>query len=389
MVANQKPKKKNKLIKILLAITELYIENGTPIGSTTLQTAQFDKLSSATIRNYFSQLEQEGFLKKNHASGGRVPTDKAFRFYADYSLQENKHENSFSELKNIDNISLSSENNKHIIRYLQQTAELLSTYLELPLFLSSPRFDHDFLVDIKLLPLDNERLLTVLLTDFGQVFTEILWINQKLSSFSIKRIEEFLKTKIQTKESKELSREEEIIAQKIYNEAILRYLIRYTNSGLEDLFKTGFSYLLKYPELNSDPETLTIGLSLFENSHQMHLLLSKGVYANKINYFIGDKLSQILKYPFPGWSVITVPYYINHIPLGAIGLLGPTRIPYKKIFDYLKKFSKIVTTNLTESFYKFKLSFRQSYFSQEANSNNKVGALIDYSSIKLLPAKEL
>lgn len=261
----------------MLAITELYIENGTPIGSTTLQTAQFDKLSSATIRNYFSQLEQEGFLKKNHASGGRVPTDKAFRFYADYSLQENKHENSFSELKNINNISLSSENNKHIIRYLQQTAELLSTHLELPLFLSSPRFDHDFLVDIKLLPLDNERLLTVLLTDFGQVFTEILWINQKLSSFSIKRIEEFLKTKIQTKESKELSHEEEIIAQKIYNEAILRYLIRYTNSGLEDLFKTGFSYLLKYPELNSDPETLTIGLSLFENSHQMHLLLPKGI----------------------------------------------------------------------------------------------------------------
>lgn len=389
MVVNQKPKKKNKLIKILLAITELYIEHGTPVGSTTLQTAQFDKLSSATIRNYFSHLEQEGFLKKNHASGGRVPTDKAFRFYADYLLQENKDVNSLSELKNINNISLSSEKNKHIIRYLQQTVELLSTHLELPVFFSSPRFDHDFLVDIKLLPLDNERLLSVLLTDFGQIFTETLWVSQKLSSFSIKRMEEFLKTKIQTQENKEPSCEEEIIAQKIYNEAILRYLIRYTNLGLEDLFKTGFSHLLKYSELNSDPETLTMGLSLFENPHQMHLLLSKGVHANKINYFIGDKLSQTLKSQFPGWAVITIPYYINHIPLGSIGVLGPTRIPYKKIFDYLTKFSKIVTTNLTESFYKFKLSFRQSYFSQETNPNNKVGALIDYSSIKLLPSKEL
>lgn len=388
MVITQKSKKKTKLIKVLLASTELYIEQGTPIGSTTLQSVQFDKLSSATIRNYFSHLEQEGFLKKNHASGGRVPTDKAFRFYADYYSQEENVDNSWTP-KNIKTISLTSENNKHVIRYLQQTAELLSFHLELPVFLSSPRFDHDFLVDIKLLSLDSERILTVLLTDFGQVFTEILWINQKLFSFSIKRIEEVLKAKIQNQENKEPTCDEEVMAQKIYNEAILRYLIRYANLGLEDLFTTGFAYLLKYPELNNDPEALTIGLSLFENPHQMQLLLSKGIHANKINYFIGEKLSQVLRAPFSGWSVITIPYYINHIPLGSIGLLGPTRMPYKKIFAYLKKFSKIVTTNLTESFYKFKLSFRQSYSPQDTHSNNKVGALIDYSSIKLLPAKEL
>lgn len=388
MVITQKSKKKTKLLKVLLASTELYIEQGTPIGSTTLQSTQFDKLSSATIRNYFSHLEQEGFLKKNHASGGRVPTDKAFCFYADYYSQEENVDNSWNP-KNIKTISLSSENNKHIIHYLQQTAELLSFHLELPVFLSSPRFDHDFLVDIKLLSLDSERLLTVLLTDFGQVFTEILWINQKLSSFSIKRIEEFLKAKIQNQESKEPTCDEEVMAQKIYNEAILRYLIRYANLGLEDLFTTGFAYLLKYPELSNDPEALTIGLSLFENPYQMQLLLSKGIHTNKINYFIGEKLSQILNSPFSGWSVITIPYYINHIPLGSIGLLGPTRIPYKKIFAYLKKFSKIVTANLTESFYKFKLSFRQSYSPLNTHTNNKVGALIDYSSIKLLPAKEL
>src|SRR3970040_685252 len=68
---------------VLLGFIELYLKTGKPIGSQTLQESGFESLSSATIRNYFSKMEEEGYLKQQHTSGGRIPTAKAFRLYVD------------------------------------------------------------------------------------------------------------------------------------------------------------------------------------------------------------------------------------------------------------------------------------------------------------------
>src|SRR3989338_10379321 len=68
---------------VLLGLIELYLKTGKPIGSHTLQENGFDSLSSATIRNYFGKMEEQGYLKQQHTSGGRIPTEKAFRLYAD------------------------------------------------------------------------------------------------------------------------------------------------------------------------------------------------------------------------------------------------------------------------------------------------------------------
>src|SRR3989344_4935062 len=68
---------------VLLGLIELYLKTGKPIGSHTLQENGFESLSSATIRNYFSKMETQGYLKQQHTSGGRIPTEKALRLYAD------------------------------------------------------------------------------------------------------------------------------------------------------------------------------------------------------------------------------------------------------------------------------------------------------------------
>ena len=68
---------------VLLGLIELYLQHGKPVGSQTLQENGFDSLSTATIRNYFGKMESEGYLKQQHTSGGRIPTQKAFRLYAD------------------------------------------------------------------------------------------------------------------------------------------------------------------------------------------------------------------------------------------------------------------------------------------------------------------
>ncbi len=71
--------KENKELKILLGLVELYIKTNTPIGSNSLKESGFDDMSSATIRNYFAELEKKGLLTQPHISGGRIPTSKAFK----------------------------------------------------------------------------------------------------------------------------------------------------------------------------------------------------------------------------------------------------------------------------------------------------------------------
>ena len=69
---------------VLLGLVELYMKMNRPIGSQTLQENGFESLSTATIRNYFGKMEQQGYLKQQHTSGGRIPTGKAFRLFADH-----------------------------------------------------------------------------------------------------------------------------------------------------------------------------------------------------------------------------------------------------------------------------------------------------------------
>ena len=87
---NKRLTKNDREDSVLLGIVDLYIKTAKPIGSNTLRDNGFDFLSSATIRNYCSKLEKLGFLKQQHSSGGRVPTTKGFRSYANSCMQDLK-----------------------------------------------------------------------------------------------------------------------------------------------------------------------------------------------------------------------------------------------------------------------------------------------------------
>ena len=74
--------------KILDAIIRNYLETGEPVGSRTISKNSDLNLSSATIRNEMSDLEEDGFIVQPHTSSGRIPTDKGYRFYVDHMLKQ-------------------------------------------------------------------------------------------------------------------------------------------------------------------------------------------------------------------------------------------------------------------------------------------------------------
>src|SRR5205807_92977 len=95
-----------------------------------------------------------------------------------------------------------------------------------------------------------------------------------------------------------------------------------------------------------------------ENTQGMRLLLRASMSTTKLKFWIGDDLTPYTT-PHSECSVLTIPYYVNQACVGAVGLLGPKRIPYRKLFGLLRQFSYSVSEALTRNLYKYKVSFRQ------------------------------
>lgn len=380
-LAQRKPTKDQRERLILFGLVDLYLKSGKPIGSNTLRENGFNALSSATIRNYFAKLEEEGLVKQQHSSGGRIPTAAAYKLYAEAHIDEPRIPSN-EERKTIE--QLLKKETREVASYLLQTTERISEITGCAAFLSAPRFDQDFILEIKLLLVDDHRLLCALITDFGIVRTEVLYTDKKLSSFTLKRLESYFNWRLTGIEKPALDPEEEAIGVRLYKELMLRHIIAQANFSAEDLFQAGFSKLLAYPDFN-DAAALASGLALFENKQMLRKLLSKTSESGRLQSWIGEDLIPYSP-EASSCSVLAIPYRINQTTCGALGILGPTRIPYRELFGQLLQISESISDSLTRSVYKFKISFRSPKPSSLEFQKNNPGFL-DQSHTLLLEDK--
>lgn len=345
--------KRERERRVLLGTIDLYLATGRPVGSNTLRESGFENLSSATIRNYFAYLEEEGYLKQQHTSGGRIPTDKGYRLYA----AEHEQACEIAEHHRTALTALERET-KEVTAYLTEVGELVSQLTECATFISAPRFDHDFVLDIKLLALDPHRCLCAMVTDFGSIVTEIIATDVKLTTFSIHRLESYLSWRLSGLDKPEnLTEEEELLAKHLYNEAMVRFITRYSSFRCEEVYRSGFSRLLAHPEFNS-PNALANGLSLFEDRAAVRTLLSECQRSGELRYWIGDDLAPVAPLATHG-AVVAIPYAIHRTTVGAIGLYGPLRLPYREQFALLRAVADRVSESLSKSLYKFQIQYRQ------------------------------
>lgn len=355
-LATQKRKssKQDREHQVLLGLVDYYLKTGKPVGSNTLKSAEFEDLSSATIRNYFAHLEELGFLHQEHASGGRIPTHSAYRTYI-------KHYYDTTEISPEEEVvldKLARTETKEITDLLQEAAELISKTTQTAVFISAPRFDQDFITKIHLTPVSPTKCVAILVSDFGVIHTEVLQLDEKLSTHTAHRFEQYFHWRLTGEgESITLPDNEKELAKKFYNELMLRYVVDYANFTDPDIHRTGFSTLLHYPDFQ-DTLSLASSLSLFENAHTLRLLLRETLAKNHLQTWVGNDLSPYTT-DAPNCSIITIPYHINKESVGAIGLLGPTRLPYKELFGLMRAFSASISHALTKSVYKFKITYRQ------------------------------
>ena len=134
--------------KILKAIIQTYLETGEPVGSRTISKFTDLNLSSATIRNEMSDLEDMGYIHQPHTSAGRIPSDKGYRLYVDALMAEKDEE--IAEIKD-----LMIEKTDKMEKVLKQVVRTLAQNTNYATLISAPSFSSDRLKFIQLSRLNN------------------------------------------------------------------------------------------------------------------------------------------------------------------------------------------------------------------------------------------
>ena len=141
--------------KILKAIIQTYLETGEPVGSRTISKYTDLNLSSATIRNEMSDLEEMGYILQPHTSAGRIPSDKGYRLYVDELMREKEQE--VADIKN-----MVIEKTDRMEKVLQQVVKVLASSTNYATLITGPEYQINKEIFIQLEKVIVEQLLAVL-----------------------------------------------------------------------------------------------------------------------------------------------------------------------------------------------------------------------------------
>ena len=320
--------------KILHAIIQTYLETGEPVGSRTIAKASDLNLSSATIRNEMSDLEELGYIVQPHTSAGRIPSDKGYRFYVDHLMEEKDHE--ISDMK-----ELVIEKTERMEFVLKQIAKILATNTNYATVVSAPQTHHGKVKFIQLSAVDDSQVLATIMLDGNIVKNKIIPVEEPLSNETMLKLNMLLNTNLNgltvdeinlgliTKMKEQAGIHEEIIAQVLNTVAETIH----EDDDLE-IYTSGATNIFKYPEL-SDSQRASELISAFEEKQALADLISEtqGDEETGIQVYIGNESPiQTMK----DCSVVTATYELGEGVKGTIGIIGPKRMDYENVMDNLK-----------------------------------------------------
>lgn len=374
--------RKEKEFAVLLGLIEQYLKTGKPVGSGVLQETEFQNLSSATIRNYFAALEEDGYVTQLHTSGGRLPLSKGYEFYAKVCLDEVLQE----PIQRVDVTLEPKENAENLIPFLQEAAANISEQLKVGVVLSAPRFDKDSISDIHFHFIDVRRVLAVIVSEFGLVHTQILMPLEAMSPALVRKVDRFAKMRVYKEKIEQdfFEQEEMGIIRRLYQEAVSSFFVKYSSFSEEDMWKVGFSHLLTYPEF-AEASSLAASLSLFENNMILRGLFRKVQREGAIRFWLGESLKPFVAAD-PNCVFVAAPYRVGTTYVGAMGILGPQRVQYRDVFRLLRNTIEQISEALTASLIRQRITYRMA--TPEATLGDEMRKAVEFCSPKLLEVKE-
>ncbi|MCI8430860.1 MAG: heat-inducible transcription repressor HrcA [Lachnospiraceae bacterium] len=321
-------------LKILHAIIRTYLETGEPVGSRTISKYSDLKLSSATIRNEMSDLEEMGYIIQPHTSAGRIPSDKGYRLYVDHLMEEKERE--VTELK-----ELMIQRTDKLEQVLKQVVKVLANNTNYATMISAPQYHQNKLKFIQLSKVDEHQILAVIVAEGNVIRNKLIPLCEDLDAETILKLNILLNTMLNGKTIAEINlqmissmKEQAGIHSNIISDVVDAVAEAiHSDEGME-IYTGGATNIFRYPELSDNGKASELIQTLEEKQMLAELVTETLNKEDKgIQVYIGSESPiQSMK----DCSVVTATYELGQGLQGTIGIIGPKRMDYENVMSTLK-----------------------------------------------------
>lgn len=317
----------DRQLSILNAIVEDYVDYGLPIGSKTIIDRHNVDVSPATIRNEMKYLENEGLVEKAHASSGRFPSIKGFRYYVDQLL-----ENDYSRKPNNQRLNdLLAENNYNLSNALSAYANELSMTTNYTTLIMKPNQTKDLITDVHLFNTVANLVIMVIVFESGNVEHLQLAVPEKISKHRLIQIANYIKDNFNDETGSKLSK---MAFEHSRDSVTVLQLIDLLNQRLKDstsdIYLGGKSNLINM--LNEQNVSSIQQILQYLESNKI-LKLFEDDYQSGIDVKIGQEIDNNLE----NISIVLSDYHIENHLTGHIAVIGPTAMRYQNVIQLLYK----------------------------------------------------
>jgi heat-inducible transcriptional repressor len=327
--------------QILVAVIAEYVRTAEPVGSRAVARRHVRKLSPATIRNVMADLEEMGYLTHPHTSAGRVPTDKAYRFYVDH-------------LERVPWIGAERERGGHApvpqadaaAQLMAETPGQLSVRTHMTGMLLAPPLQHTALDRIELVPLGDGRALAVIVTETGWVTARAISTVVRVPGDDLREMGRVLTRRYCGKTFREIV--DDVAAPADPLDPLWTRsgrLLEQVAAILRDrtLYVSGAINMLDHPDL-SEVSTVRSLLQAFEEKAQLIDLLSRLAAERGVQVMIGSEnpVKEMRE-----CSLIASTYTYRDQALGVLAVVGPRRMAYPDVIALVDETARLVSDSLS------------------------------------------
>ena len=336
---------------ILVAVVRQFIETGAAVGSKTLAEKLQEPLSSATIRNVMATLESLGYLSQPHTSAGRVPTDKAYRYYVDRTVGSSRLAPATEEY-----IKTRMRVEGGALEQMMSSASRVLSEVSHNVGLAlAPALEEKVLEHIKFVLLPDRRILVVIVSKPNLVESKVINLEEDFSPKELDRTADFLNAEfagwslgaIRLEIFKRMEEEKILADRLLQNVAILFMWSTLINEAPGSLFVDGTAKILDHVEFD-DIRKIKELLETFEEKAKLVRILSAclNTWEPGVRILIGHENCESRMYNF---TLVVAPLHYRDRAVGALGVVGPTRMEYDRAIstvDYIAHLcSRLLNSN--------------------------------------------
>ena len=334
-------------IKILEAIISDYVTHGEPVSSRTIAKRYDLGVSSATIRNEMSDLEELGLILQPHTSSGRVPTDLGYRMHVDRMVLRDLSAEQKEYLQ-----GMIANNINHMEYLMKETAKAISLLTNYTTVVSEVGGKQLTLQHVQLMPLDDNAVVVTVITVTKLIKNGVVNTNHPPPLETLNQLTLFLNQLLAGKTAddiRQIAIDQLPIAETdkhFIQQVLVTVMDIFTLEQDIQVYSSGVNNMLSHPEFN-DMEKAKGIFKTFEQKEMLITLLDKtsspGLAIEDMQVVIGSENSlEEMK----DCSIIRATYQQGDTPLGAIGIIGPTRMDYATVASVLNSVVKNINAVL-------------------------------------------